>query len=331
MRGLSPRVRCPPSVTTITTVRCKAGYDQGCNSNTRQLDPAHPTLSPEHFHALVAADAHATTTTSTTTAITSTSTSGGTSGTSGGKQPRRPVDPPPTPLYNVAPCAEAQTFFSHALSEALWATVPRNATLVLASEELAADSFSVWQKAAAALDRVFARAWPRFGDLGMVDVAARVGNISHVRINANTGHINVTATASASGGKEQVERRGVPASATTPGLYPASHHRPLLPATRALLGTCWRRDCLLISQATGYVYPSCRDTALELIRRGHWRSFTEIYHTHGSSLPTASASAVANNQTTWPLDPPEPHPGGASLVDANPHEKWKILRLYRGF
>jgi hypothetical protein len=63
-------------------------------------------------------------------------------------------------------------------------TVPRNATLVLASEELAADPFSVWQKAAAALDRVFARAWPRFGDLGAVDVAARVGNISHVRINA---------------------------------------------------------------------------------------------------------------------------------------------------
>jgi hypothetical protein len=211
----------------------------------------------------------------------------------------------------------------------LWATVPRNRTLVLASEELSTDAVAVWHKVATALDRVFPRASPRFADLGTEAVAALIGNFTHVRINANTGHINVTATASAS--KEQVERRATPASATTPGLYPASHYRSLLPATRALLGTCWRRDCLLISQATGYVYPSCRDTALELIRRGHWRSFTEIYHTHGSSLPTASASAVANNQTTWPLDPPEPHPGGASLVDANPHEKWKILRLYRGF
>ena len=284
------------------TVRCKAGWDKGCNSNTRQLDPALHTRSPELFHAHILADVNATV-----------------------DARGRPVKPF-TPLYNVAPCSKAPFFFSRSLTDSLWATVPRNRTLVLASEELSSDAVAVWHKVAAALDRVFPRALPRFSDLGAETVAALIGNFTQVRINANTGHINVTA--SASGGKEQVERRAVPASATTPGLYPASHYHPMLPATRALLSSCWRRDCLLISQATGYIYPSCRDAAHELIRLGQWRSFNEIYHPHGSPSPSSSSSSssssvsMPSNFTTWPLDP---IPFTGLPVNERP------MRLYRRF
>ena len=252
---------------------CKSGYDKGCNSNTRRLDPGQHARSPELFHALIAANAPNGT---------------GTSGKGSNKVPPTVL----TPLYNVAPCSNAFSFFSRSLTDVLWATVPRNHTVVLASEELAADPAAVWTKVATALDLVFSRS-PPFSALSAAEVVARMGNFTDVRINTNSGNNSAPVG--------QIERHATPASAAAPGLYPASHHRPMLPHTRAVLDTCWHADCLLISQATGHLYPACRDAATDLIKRGLWRSFNELYQIHRSA--SGGSGAAILNMSTWSLDP----------------------------
>ena len=54
------------------------------------------------------------------------------------------------------------------------------------------------------------------------------------------------------------EQNKITKSEYKPGLYFVSKFQPLLPSTRALLNSCWRDDCLLMSLLTGYRYAACR-------------------------------------------------------------------------
>jgi hypothetical protein len=117
---------------------------------------------------------------------------------------------------------------THTYTYACYRSVPRNNTMVIASEELDSDPWNVWVKVSSLVP-------------GLKRELLQLGNFSKTRYN----------TQDSASKDQKVLMTGVPKEKYKPGVFAISNFQPLLPETRALLDKCWMDDCLLISQITG--------------------------------------------------------------------------------
>lgn len=126
------------------------------------------------------------------------------------------------------PCANAGGYYSEFLVLVLWHAVPINQTLVIASEELESQPFTIWERVAQKIGI--------HKEHGKLDL----GNFTSLRINAQEskgGHVS--------------------SSQYKPGLFAISGNLPLWNSTRALLDACWGDDCSATSRYTNYSYAAC--------------------------------------------------------------------------
>lgn len=158
-----------------------------------------------------------------------------------------------TPLFIKRACVFAGGYYSEYLKLQLWPKVPRNATIVVASEELEVDPGRVWMKVAALLL------------LDKEQSNPQLGNFTNIRVNSQENK----------GGTHSVLKRDY-----KPGLFQVSGYKPMMPETREILDKCWQSDCKVISQAAGYLYPACIGISMDLISLGAWHSFKEIYQSN---------------------------------------------------
>ncbi len=235
---ISPIDKVMPKITYIVLTRNYAdliwsSYNFWCNwvydgihcDNTRWVRPGYHHRSPETFHDIVQGDANGTTV--------------------------------PHPLHDFKrPCAFAGGYFSEWLQLRLWPRVPKQHTLVFASEQLDAHPQVV-------ASRIFQR-------FGIEDTGINFHNFSSYRYNTQQN------TSAVDRGNPL---NSIPRDNYVPGVFPISGNRPMLPETRAILDKCWQDDCVQISEHTGYLYPVCAETLRRKMDKGDLREFSYIYST----------------------------------------------------
>ena len=127
--------------------------------------------------------------------------------------------------------------------------IPRELTMLLASEELEAHPEMVWRKVALRLNLTHEQSTPR------------LGNFTRIRVNSQENK----------GGTH-----AIPIEHYKPGLFAVSRYRPMLNETRAMLDDCWLDDCVAMSQATEHLYPACLEKIKSIKQAGKWKTFDQL-------------------------------------------------------
>eukprot|EP01036_Dinobryon_divergens_P026540 gene26540-35207_t len=146
----------------------------------------------------------------------------------------------PSPMvgYLQNPCEHGKHFTQRFVEE-LWAEVPLENTLFVASELLDKYPFDVWQKVARRIG--LRKTHPKMKDFASVRYNSQVSKKSR-------------------GVENTVSKKGF-----VVGLYLVSGFQPQLNVTRAILNTCWAQDCALASLITGYRYRTCSGSTIESV------------------------------------------------------------------
>ncbi len=248
---------------------CRREYD-GLDCDSTRWVRGHYRRSPQLFHEMVLKDVNGTL----------------------GK-----IDSPLHPPLN-RPCANAGGYYSEFLDLWLWKYIPRNATLVIASEELEAHPEEIWHRVARLVGITSPPSspsstadWQLIGEGGGEEGKGEgeggggnfsLGNFASMRFNAQD-HKGTT--------------MHTPIEHYRPGVFAISNFQPLLPETRALLDKCWGDDCFLSSQASAHLYPACQNATARVLSSGRWKSPDEVYASHIHSAlylePAAAAAAPA--------------------------------------
>jgi hypothetical protein len=139
----------------------------------------------------------------------------------------------------------AEAYYTEYLEYTIWKNIPRNQTLVIASEQLENNPKSVWKRVVKTLNI------PQV-TLTSEEVDKRMLDFSSYRYNTQESW-------------KSFDKMKVPAADYKPGLFAASNFQPLLSATRKLLDWCWRKDCKYIESAIGYSYAACRQENVTLV------------------------------------------------------------------
>ena len=182
---------------------CSPTYDLHCGSSGAWVDPAEHHRSPDALHDIV---------------------NGAINGTS-----------VPSPLA-LHPCEHGHRFTRHFVEE-LWAAVPVEKTLFLASELLSDDPAEVWRHIS------------RRTCLNKIHPA--MSKFMSVRYNTQVA-------ARSKGTKNAISKEKF-----TQGYF-VSGFQPMLNVTRSILDACWAEDCQFASAITGYQFGPCRESSLSL-------------------------------------------------------------------
>lgn len=139
----------------------------------------------------------------------------------------------PSPL-SFHPCENGYRF-NRRFVEKLWAAVPVENTLFLASELLSDDPAEVWR-------HISRRT-------GLNETHPAMSKFMSVRYNTQVA-------ARSKGANNAISKENF-----TEG-YLVSGFQPMLNATRSILDACWAEDCQFASAITGYHFGSCRESSL---------------------------------------------------------------------
>lgn len=183
---------------------CKREYDNDCDS-THWTKPGKHVRSPQLFHEIILGDKNGTLVHS--------------------------------PVILKKPCWMAEAYYTEYLEYVIWKSIPRNQTLVLASELLERDPRTVWNRVTTALN-------VSFGNLSSQGVDERIRDFSSYRYNTQESW-------------KSFDKMKVPSANYKPGLFAVSNFQPLMPETRTLLDWCWRKDCKYITNIIGFSYEAC--------------------------------------------------------------------------
>jgi len=137
-----------------------------------------------------------------------------------------------SPLQMKEPCKSAMNFYFNYFVR-LFAEVPANQAIILASEDLEKRPSEVWHRLALAI--------------GLDPIHPRMKEFESVRYNTQVSW----------GSKG--ENSKISKSAYKSGLYQVSKFQPVMESTRKLLDSCWQNDCLLVTLLTGYHYDACAE------------------------------------------------------------------------
>lgn len=136
------------------------------------------------------------------------------------------------------PCQNAGGYYSEYLDMFLFKSVPKNETLLLASEMLETNPLAVWRKVASKMKELTSVSLDEGGAMGISKTYTfALGSFTDRRYNAQ----------SAKGGKQYIALKDY-----RPGVFNISGHKPMVKATRQMLDTCWHADCLKVAKLVEY-------------------------------------------------------------------------------
>jgi hypothetical protein len=151
-------------------------------------------------------------------------------------------DPKTIAKHPQSGCTQAPAFYRNYIS-AVMSHFGEENTIVVASEMLHKNPRLIWERI--------------ISEAGLADLIGYnhdfFTEFSGLRINSNDrkGSMNILRTGDLPGKLEH-------------GLYQISKFQKVSPRVREFLYDCWERDCLWVSNMTGYRYPACHKRAQQL-------------------------------------------------------------------
>ena len=190
--------------------------------------------------------------------------------------------------YVQQPCEHGKRFTQHFI-EMLWADVPEEHTLFIATEVMEKHPAAVWKKVARRV--------------GLNEAHPKLQEFASVRYNVQVSK------------KSRGVHNYVAAKDFTAGVYLVSGFKPQLNETRRILDSCWATDCAVASIVTRYQYAACKgvtnvsiDSSLtNKLRRyleidgdqKRWSFFDEVTHSCRVAFSAASDKAAVQHPQSF--------------------------------